>query len=210
MKKIILTAFAALMALAVFTGCEYKVDKNETDVVIENKGIVVGTKVIAFKDCEKITDEYVKSPWKEDTPVKDGDEAILVDIDSDGFLQLLGKAWDKYYITLKDAIDVSSYKEMVITAKCADKDWTKPDAFVVELSDGTNASGMDSWAQPGFLDLSNGYKDFTVKLESLKFEAANSVYTGSKALEDFKSIKEIVINPRGANGNFYIAAITFK
>lgn len=210
MKKIILTAFAALMALAVFTGCEYKVDKNETDVVIENKGIVVGTKVIAFKDCEKITDAYVKSPWKEGTPVKDGEDAILVDIDNDGFLQLLGKAWDKYYITLKEAIDVSSYTEMVITAKCADKNWTAPDTFVVELSDGTNASGMDGWAQTGFLALSNGYKDFTVKLESLKSEGSNSVYAESKALEDFKSIKEIAISPRSANGNFYIAAITFK
>ena len=209
MKKIILTAFAALMALAVFTSCEYNAEKKDTDV--ERKiGIVAGTKVIAFNDCEKITDEYTGSYWKADTPVKDSAEAILVDIDSDGILQLLGKSWDKYYITLKDAIDVSSYKEMVIMAKCADKDWTKPDVFIVELSDGTNASGMDGWTQPGFLDLTSDYKEFTVKLESLKSEGSNSVYADSKALEDFKSIKEIAIQPRGAKGNFYIAAITFK
>lgn len=206
MKKIFSIAVAAVLALAVFTGCEISSNETETLVKLDNYGIVAGDTKIAFSDCE-IKDAYCGTYDGKKDVVAGGGE-VIISIDEAGVLTLAGYSWDSETITLKSAIDLSGYTKMTINAKRA-SDYTPGDAIIFELGDSDNGStGYNSWTDANFLKFTTGFSEFSVDLEKLTNQGGNSKI-GSTDI-NLKKVDKIVINPRGASGNFYIASIVFE
>ena len=188
-KRAGLIALAAAMALA-FVGCSDSEDKTETPVEPETP--VETGKSIDFSKAT-ITEAYGNSS--------------LISVGDDGVLTITAGSWDSFTIAF-DAMDLSSCTKMTITAK-VDADFTAPDAFIFELSDGTNASGMDSWTD-STLTFGTDYADWSTDLSKLKFEDTNSKFGATAALDSFAAITKMNINPRGAKGNIYIKSIKFE
>ena len=223
-----------------------------TQEVKVTTGIFVGDENIAFSKCT-IKDAYCGT-YDGTTPVvanvptagstgfevvsgtdDDGnpkDFVKIISVDSDGVLTIAGYSWDKMFITLPEAVDLSAYKTMTITVKVADgftEDYTKvsgdnKDAFVVEVSsDARESSGVASWTDSAFFgggSLTTEYKTFSIGLEKFKNLDTNSAYceldtnynaiAGSTSAADMTKISGICLNPRGATGNIYIKSIIFE
>ncbi len=141
------------------------------------------------------------------TITEDYNDPKRISVDDDGVLTITADSWDSFTIAF-DAMDLSSCTKMTITAK-VDADFTAPDAFIFEVSDGTNASGMDSWTD-STLTFGTDYTDWSTDLSKLKFEDTNSKISAAAALDSFAAITKININPRGAKGNIYIKSIKFE
>lgn len=186
-KRAGLIALAVAMALA-FVGCGDTTDKTET---LAETPAETG-KTIDFSKAT-ITEDYGNTS--------------AISVGDDGVLTITAGSWDSFTIAF-DAMDLSSCTKMTITAK-TDADFTAPDAFIFELSDGTNASGMDSWTD-STLKFGTDYADWTTDLSKLKFEDTNTKVSAAAALDSFAAITKMNINPRGAAGKIYIKSIKFE
>ena len=227
MKKISILAALALGAALIFSGCDTDA---VTDAISELTGSTTEdtttdetTDDEAEVDAEEETEETTYSVDFTNSTIKDAycgtydgtndvvadDGTIIISVDSDGVLTMAGYCWDKTYITFADAVDLSSYSKVTITAKVAE-DYEAGDAVIFELASGDEAaSGVSTWKDSTFFgDLTTEYSSFSIAIDQFSNLGDNSVYGSTAA--DMSAITEICINPRGATGNIYIKSIIFE
>jgi len=208
MKKslLALTALAALSML--FMGCPKSSGNDTSDPTDTTEEETVASYSVDFTQCT-IKDAYCGTYDGTNDVVAD-DGTVIISVDSEGVLTMAGYSWDKTYITLPEATDLSGYTKMTISAKVSEG-YSAGDAVIFELASGDSAaSGYSTWADSSFFgDLSeDDYTSFSVTMSNLANMGENSVYGTDDA--DFSAITEIAINPRGASGNIYISEIKFE
>lgn len=130
MKKIILTVFAALMALTVFTGCEYKADYAEENASGDkNKTITISS------------EPNVSGGWWK--------EACGIDKNAEAFYFNLGD-WASYNIDLKTPINCDNAK-VTIEMYGVDLKKSGSNPFKIELA--TSADCRSEYGNYNFIDI---------------------------------------------------------
>lgn len=195
------------------------------DVPEDVKGIFIGDDNYAFSDLRIVCDAYTNQLATAEAGalvIKQGD----VDGTSYG-------DWHKVYIDFGKTVDLSSYTELVVVAKCSD-DYAAGDAVSVEVASGCEVATQDTWDNftykadgasgvwsygyytPEFLkDLTTEFKEFPVDMSYFNCIKSEDYENTAYVLEsitnaDMSAIDQIAIQLRSATGKFYIQSIQFR
>lgn len=199
------------------------------DVPEDVKGIVFGDNALAFRNFTISSNNYNGML----ATVNENDELVIMQGEVDG--TDYGK-WHNFYIDfskLSSTVDLSSYSELVVVAKCSD-DYDETDVISIEVASGCEVATQDEWGNVkykadgasgvwGYSDssflknLTTDFKEF--RINTLYFECLDddeTVYPSS-AYEldsylgaDMSAVEQIAIRLRGNTGKIYIQSIQFR